>query len=136
MQIYIVEVGREPCLPAQSYNQFQFEIHQTTIFKGYSDQITGTSGTACLNFFTVVRVERRKTPYIANLYCPYSMHVLRSACMHICGRGSLIQKKQTPTIVEHTPHHTCAYYSRNYNMGLLFPNYAGMLCSPLTVGKH
>ena len=42
-RIYIVEVGRKLCLPAQRYRQFRFQIHQTAIFKGYSDQKTGTA---------------------------------------------------------------------------------------------
>ena len=67
VRFFIVEVGRELCLPAQTYNQFQFQIHQTAIFKGYSDQKTGT---ACLNFFKVVTVGCQKVPYITNLYCP------------------------------------------------------------------
>ena len=74
----MVEVGKEACLPAQNYNQFQFQIHKTTIFNGYSDQITDT---ACLNFFTVVTGVRKHTTlpiYTAPTYSTVHKHYTKS----------------------------------------------------------
>ena len=99
VRIYIVEVGRKLCLPAQRYRQFQFQIHQTAIFKGYSDQKTGT---ACLNFFNVVTVGRQKIPYIANLHCPYTYSRIHKQCT-LYTKPKLQLKIETKAMVKVKP---------------------------------
>ena len=88
----------EGTLFTSSNLQFQFQIHQTTIFRGYSDQKTGT---ACLNFFSVVTVGCQKYPTLP-IYTAATYSRVHKQCT-LYTKPKLQLKKETKAMVKMKP---------------------------------